>query len=46
VVVCRVRVRLKVKDRVFEGRALLNSDFEAGAPDIIVPVHIAREPKL
>ncbi len=44
--VCRVRVRLKVKDRVFEGRALLNSGFEADAPDIIVPVHIARDLKL
>ena len=40
---CRVRVRLKVKDGVFEGRALLNSGFEADAPDIIVPVHIARD---
>ena len=27
--VCRVKVRLKVKDGVFEGRALLNSGFEA-----------------
>ncbi len=44
--VCRVRVRLKVKGRVFEGRALLNSGFEADAPDIIVPIHIARDLKL
>jgi hypothetical protein len=28
-VACRVKVRLKVKDGVFEGRALLNSGFEA-----------------
>jgi hypothetical protein len=45
-VVCRVKARLKVKDRVFEGRALLNSGFEADTPDIIVPVHIARDLKL
>jgi hypothetical protein len=45
-VVCRVKVRLKVKDRVFEGGALLNSGFEADTPDIIVPVHIARDLKL
>jgi len=45
-VVCRVKVRLKVKDRVFEGEALLNSGFEADTPDIIVPVHIARDLKL
>jgi hypothetical protein len=45
-VVCRVKVRLKVKDRVFEGGTLLNSGFEADTPDIIVPVHIARDLKL
>jgi len=45
-VACRVKVRLKVKDGVFEGRALLNSGFEANSLDVIVPVHIARGPKL
>jgi hypothetical protein len=43
VVACRVRIRLRVGNRVFEGKALLNSDFESDAPDIIVPVYIARE---
>jgi hypothetical protein len=45
-VVCRVRVRIRVRDRVYEGKALLNSGFEADSPDIIVPVHVARDLKL
>lgn len=44
--VCRVRVRIRVRDRVYEGKALLNSGFEADSPDIIVPVHVARDLKL
>lgn len=40
---CRVRVRLKVGGRVFEGRALLNSGFETDSPDVVVPVHVANE---
>jgi hypothetical protein len=42
-VACRVRVRLRVGDRVFEGRALLNSGFETDAPDIVIPVDVAKE---
>lgn len=40
---CRVRVRLRVGDRVFEGRALLNSGFETDASDIVIPVDVAKE---
>jgi hypothetical protein len=45
-VACRVRIRLSVGNRVFEGKALLNSGFESDAPDIIVPVYknSARKP--
>jgi hypothetical protein len=42
-VACRVKVRLKVGGRVFEGAAILNSGFETDSPDIAIPVHVARE---
>ncbi len=41
--VCRVRIRLRVDDKVFEGRALLNSGFESDTPDIVIPVNVARD---
>jgi len=41
--VCRVKVKVRVKDRVVETRALVNSGFEADAPDIAIPTNIARQ---
>jgi len=41
--VCRVKVRVRVKDKVVENRALVNSGFEADAPDIVIPTNIARQ---
>ncbi|RLF19411.1 MAG: hypothetical protein DRZ82_05920 [Thermoprotei archaeon] len=40
--VCRVRVRIRVGDRVVEGSALLNSGFESDEPDIVIPMDLAR----
>jgi hypothetical protein len=42
-VACRVKVRLRVGGRVFEGVAILNSGFETDGPDVAIPVHAARE---
>ena len=39
---CRVKVRLKSEDRVVETVALLNSGFETDAPDIVIPVELAK----
>ena len=41
--VCRVKVRVRVKDKVVETKALVNSGFEADAPDIVIPTNIAKQ---
>lgn len=40
---CRVRVRIKCGSRVVETSALVNSGFETDAPDIIVPLELAKK---
>ena len=40
--VCRVRVKLKRDNKVVETSALVNSGFETDAPDIVVPVEVAK----
>ena len=39
---CRVRVKLKRGSRVIETSALVNSGFETDAPDIVIPVELAK----
>jgi len=39
---CRVRVKLKRDGRSIETSALINSGFETEAPDIVIPVEVAR----
>jgi len=39
---CRVRVKLRRDSRVIETSALVNSGFETDAPDIVVPVELAK----
>ena len=39
---CRVKVRLKRGEKVIETSALVNSGFETDAPDIVVPVEVAK----
>jgi len=38
--VCRVRI--KHNNNVVETSALVNSDFESDAPDIIIPIEVAK----
>lgn len=40
---CRVRVKIRVGDRIIDTGALLNSGFESDTPDIAIPVDIAKE---
>ncbi|MHC1629280.1 MAG: pepsin/retropepsin-like aspartic protease family protein [Candidatus Nezhaarchaeales archaeon] len=39
---CRVRIKLKRDEACIEISALINSGFETEAPDIVVPVEVAR----
>lgn len=39
---CRVRVRIRHRDRVVETSALVNSGFETDAPDIVIPLELAK----
>jgi len=39
---CRVRVRLIKGDKAVQTSALVNSDFETDAPDIVIPVELAK----
>ena len=39
---CRVRVKLRRDSRVVETSALVNSGFETDAPDIVIPVELAK----
>ena len=39
---CRVRVRLVKGDEAIETSALVNSGFETDAPDIVIPVELAK----
>lgn len=40
---CRVKVRIKVSEKVIETTALVNSGFETDTPDIVIPLTIAEE---
>ena len=40
---CRVKVKLKRDDMSIETSALINSGFETDAPDIVLPVELARK---
>ena len=39
---CRVKVKLKHGNKVIETSALVNSGFETDAPDIVIPVELAK----
>ena len=39
---CRVRIRLKRGNKIIETSALVNSGFETDAPDIVIPVELAK----
>ena len=39
---CRVKVKLRRDGRVVETSALVNSGFETYAPDIVIPVEVAK----
>ncbi len=41
--VCRVKVKINVKDKIVKIKALVNSGFESDAPDIAIPVGLARK---
>jgi len=41
-VACRVRVRIRHGNSIVETSALVNSGFESDAPDIVVPVEVAK----
>jgi len=43
---CRVRIKLKRDEACIETSALINSGFETEAPDIVVPVEVARRLEL
>ncbi len=40
---CRIKVKLKRDDMSIETSALINSGFETDAPDIVLPVELARK---
>lgn len=40
--VCRVRIRIRHNNNVVETSALVNSGFESDAPDIVIPIEIAK----
>jgi len=39
----RLRLRIKVGDRVVEAIALLNSGYEASTPQLLIPTSLAYE---
>jgi len=40
--VCRVRVRIRHNNNIVETSALVNSGFESDAPDIVIPIEVAK----
>jgi len=40
---CRVRVRIRRGDRLFEGAAPMNSGFKTDSPDIAIPFIVAQQ---